>query len=406
MTILLGISLGIALLALLVCAANLARFQAPPRRGPDAAGRGEILVSVCVPARNESANLEACVEGLLSQRDQAVEVLVYDDQSEDETPHILARLCAQDERVRAIPTEPLPGDWNGKQWGCDRMGRAARGQWLLFTDADVRFAPTCVARAMDAAHACGASLVSTFPRQRVGSLGEALLVPLIHFVLLSYLPFGRMRRTLDPATSAGCGQFLLVDRNAWLAVGGHGAFQASMHDGIKLPRALRRGGFRTDLFDGTELVSCRMYSGLRATWRGFAKNAYEGLGSPILLILFTTLHLLGHVLPWGFLLWAAGRAGAELAGWAAAGGGATRLQVVLAAGAVAAAIVERSLLARRFHQPWIGVALHPVAMLLMTTVQWHSAWLHVAGRRTWRGRGRGLSTASAAMRSGAAVPGS
>lgn len=373
-TILLAISLTIAFGAFGVCVANLARYLPPAP-----ASSSKALVSICVPARNEAANLEPCVRSLLAQSHPECEILVYDDQSSDQTPEILRRLVAEDSRVRAVETAPLPPGWNGKQWGCDRMGRAARGSWLLFTDADVRFEPECIARSVAEAERSGADLLSTFPRQIVGSPGEALLVPMIHFVLLSYLPMGRMRSTLDPAASAGCGQYLFVRREAWLASGGHAAFRASMHDGIKLPRALRSAGFRTDLFDGTELVRCRMYHGLGGAWRGFVKNAYEGLGSVALLLVITVLHLLGHLAPWAFMA------------WAAITGAGSALQWLLAIAAAGVAIAERLLLTRRFHQPVLAALLHPVGVLAMTLVQWQSAVVHATGRRSWKGRTAGVS---------------
>lgn len=390
MTVLLSCSLLFSLLACAVCVVNLRRYrppaavEAPGREGLAAAAGSEPLLSVCVPARNEARNLEPCVRSLLAQRGAALEVLVYDDQSEDDTPQILRRLAEEDPRVRPVTTEPLPAGWNGKQWGCDRMGRAAKGGWLLFTDADVRFEPDCLRRTLAEARRSGAVCLSTFPRQEIGSLGELLLVPMIHFVLLSYLPMGRMRSTLDPATSAGCGQFLFVERQAWLAVGGHGAFRDSMHDGIKLPRALRRAGFRTDLFDGTDLVRCRMYQSSGQAWRGFAKNAFEGLGSPAMLGLFTVMHLVGHVIPWAFVLWFGVQAAI---GGSAGSGMPSGLQWALAAAAIAIALVERGLLVARFRQPWLVVPLHPLGVLLMTVVQWWSAWLQATGRRSWRGRG-------------------
>ncbi len=181
---------------------------------------------------------------------------------------------------------------------------------------------------------------------------------------------GRMQRTLDPAASAG--------RETWLACGGHAAFRDSMHDGIRLPRLLRRHGHRTDLFDGVDLVSCRMYEGFGSCWRGFAKNAYEGLGSMALLLFVTVVHLVGHVLPWIWLV-AAALVPAWREPWA----------IGLAATAVGLQIKQRAILARRSRQPmWIAL-LHPVAILLSVAVQWRSWWLHRTGRRSWRGRTAG-----------------
>ena len=363
--------LACAALPLAMTTMNLGLYRRP--RAPAAALGVEDAVDVCIPARNESANIEACVAGVLASRGVPARALVYDDQSTDETPVILARL-AVDPRVVRVPTQPLPEGWNGKQWGCDRMGRASDAPWLLFTDADVRLSPDAVASAVEFARRGGSDLVSTVPREICGSVGEALVVPLIHFMLLGYLPMAAMRRDRRAAFGAGCGQFLLVRREAWTRAGGHAAFRDSMHDGIKLPRAVRQSGGRTDLFDGTPVVSCRMYRGFAQTWRGFAKNAYEGLGSPVALLFFTGLHLVGHVTPWGIV-----------AAWFV-GAGVPRESALVAAGAIGCGMLARALLAARFRQPWIGVALHPFAMLLVTAIQWHSLWLARTGRRAWRGR--------------------
>lgn len=356
---------------------NLARYRRSPK---DAALAGERSISVCIPARNEEANIEACVRSLLANgrdagsKSLSIEVLCYDDQSTDATPAILARLAAEDARVRIAHTLPLPAGWNGKQHACWRLAQEARGEWLLFTDADVRFAPDALRRSVATAESMDVALLSTVPLQIVGTFGEALAVPMIHMLLLSYLPIGRMRRTADPAASAGCGQFLLARADAYRATGGHSRFADSMHDGIRMPRLFRAGGYRTDLFDGTDLVACRMYRGFTATWRGFAKNAFEGLGSVTLLVVLTLMHLIGHAWPWCFLLWSLATARpADLA-------------TVAAVIAVACSAIERVALARRFAQPlWIALA-HPLAILLMTAMQWHSLWLALRGRRSWKGR--------------------
>jgi hypothetical protein len=347
--------------------------DAPPSGGPGALPR----VSVCIPARNEEMNIAPVVRGALASRGVDVEVLVYDDQSTDGTPGILARLCAEDARVRAVPTQALPAGWNGKQGGCERMGQAARGEWLLFTDADVRFAPDCLVRALDEASRLRADLLSTIPREEVGSFLERMVVPLIHWMLFSWLPMPRMRTTNDPATSAGCGQFLLVRREAWHAAGRHAAFRDSMHDGIRLPRNVRRAGLRSDLYDGSEGVRCRMYRGAAQTWRGFTKNAYEGLGSPVVLAVFTLLEAGGILLPWAWLVAAAVTGGMPLG------------PTVLAWFAVGAQLVQRSMLAARFSQPAVCVLLHPVSIALLLAIQWRSWWLHVTKRRAWKGRTAG-----------------
>jgi hypothetical protein len=337
-----------------------------------------VAVTVCIPARNEAANIEACVRSALACGGDEVEVCVYDDQSTDGTGEIVRRLAAADPRVRIVPTHPLPDGWNGKMWGCDRMGRAARGEWVLFTDADVRLAPQCLSETLAAAESLGCDLLSTVPRQVTGSWSEDAVVPLIHYVLLGYLPMGRMRATLDPAASAGVGQFLFARRAAWLAIDGYTRFPGTMHDGIRMPREFRRSGLRTDLFDGTALAEVRMYRGLQQVWRGFAKNAYEGLGSPWLLLLVTALHVLGQVAAWAIV--AAGAVAAVM------GLPVPALAVWLAAAALVVQLAHRIVLRRAFGHAWRAVLLHPVGLAMLTAIQWHSLSLSIRGRREWRGR--------------------
>jgi len=373
-----GASLAAAVQPLALGVANMRRYRPAPALDEVAGETRPVRVAVCVPARNEAANIEACVRSILASRSVDVRAYVYDDESTDGTGDIVARLAAEDPRVVVVPRRALPAGWNGKQHACFRMAEHGFAydpalEWFLFTDADVRFEPDCVARALGFALRSKTALVSTVPREVTGSVGEMTLVPLIHLVLMGYLPIGRMRATLDPAASAACGQFILVSRAAYRASGGHDGFRSSMHDGVKFPRAVRRAGLRTDLFDGTELVSCRMYRGFGQTWRGFAKNAYEGLGSFALLAFITVYHGLGQLLPWLVV-------GLALAA------GVWQPGASLALIAIASSLLLRALLAQRFRQSMWNIVLHPVSIAMLSAVQWRSLWLQRTGRRGGKGR--------------------
>ncbi|MFM2042676.1 MAG: hypothetical protein RLY86_1252 [Pseudomonadota bacterium] len=361
--------LVLALLPLGLGCLNLLLFRAPPGQPP--AG---TAVSILIPARNEAAGIGDAVRAALASRGVAVEVVVLDDQSTDATAFIVRDLAGADRRVRLETAPPLPDGWSGKQHACHILAQRARHPILLFQDADVRLSPDAAARMSAALLARpGLHLLSAFPREETGSLGEALIVPQIHVLLLGYLPLLFTRIFRGPAFAAGCGQVMLARADAYQAAGGHGAIRTSLHDGMTLPRAFRRAGFGTDIVDGTPLARCRMYRGLRETWDGFAKNATEGMATPVGLPVWTLLLGGGHVLPWlllpiGLLTGQDGVAGAT-------------------ATAIAATLLYRVLLALRFRQDWRLVPLHPLGVVLILAIQWTALIRHQRGRpATWRGR--------------------
>ena len=303
-----------------------------------------------------------------------MEVVVLDDHSTDGTAAIVERIARKDSRVRLERAPELPEGWNGKQHACHVLAGHARRPVLVFLDADVRVRPDALCRAAAHLRASGAGMVSGFPREDTETFGERLLIPLIHFVLLGFLPIGWMRRSRNPAFSAGCGQFVAADRAAYFQAGGHAAIRGSRHDGVTLPAAFRKAGFATDLFDATDLASCRMYRGFRETWSGLAKNATEGIARPSLIGPFTVFLLGGQVLP--FVLAPLGLA----LRWSAQ-------PLALAFLGVAAAWLPRMISARRFRQSLTGALLHPIGALLLTAIQWHALGRRlIAGSVYWKGR--------------------
>jgi glycosyltransferase involved in cell wall biosynthesis len=331
-------------------------------------------MSILIPARNEARGIAEAVESVLANRYPSFEVVVMDDNSEDETASIVRRIANDDERVRLETAPPLPAGWCGKQHACHALSRVARHPLLVFIDADVRLAPDALGRFAAFLDSSGADLASGVPRQITDTWLEKLVVPLIHFVLLGFLPIFAMRRFAGTGFAAGCGQLFVARREAYERVGGHARIRSSRHDGITLPRAFRERGFRTDLFDATRLATCRMYRGAREVWCGFAKNATEGMASPAAIVPWSLLLLGGQVVP--FVLLAAARV-------AGTGG---RVVPVLAA-AVALAWLARLALAVRFRQSWIGVLFHPVGVAVVVAIQWYAWWNARVGKSVaWKGR--------------------
>jgi glycosyltransferase involved in cell wall biosynthesis len=352
----------------------------------------EILprVSVLIPARNEEAGIRACVESVLASAGVDFEVVVMDDASTDRTAEIVRELARQDPRLRLEAAPALPRGWNGKQHACWALAHAARHEALCFLDADVRLAPDAVGRMAAFLVRSRNSLVSGFPRQLTGTWLERLLLPLIHFVLLGFLPIGRMRRSTDPAFAAGCGQFIMVDRAAYFASGGHAAIRETMHDGLLLPRQLRRHGYSTDLADITSLATCRMYRSAAEVWMGLAKNATEGLASPARIVPVSLLLLVGQVVPFARAIWVCFLVSISLF----FGPIVTLVHPLREAAfdvlvflAVLAAWLPRLLGVRRFRQSPTSAVLHPVGILFLLALQWYAlARKAMGGAVSWRSR--------------------
>ena len=254
-------------------------------------------VSVLIPARNEERVIAASLGSLLASRGVQIEIIVLDDSSTDRTAEIVLSFAARDSRVRLESSPPLPRGWNSKPHACHALAGMAHSNILCFLDADVRLAPDALARMSAFLGRSGSDLVSGFPRQETETPLEWLLLPLIHFVLLSYLPLAGMRALSAPGFAAGCGQFLMVRREAYRKTGGHAQIRATMHDGLLLPQLFRRHGLRTDIADLTHLATCRMYHNASEVWQGLAKNATEGMASPARILPFTFLLFCGQILP-------------------------------------------------------------------------------------------------------------
>jgi len=321
------------------------------------------LVSILVPARDEAANIAACLDAALASAGVPVEVVVMDDGSTDATPAIVAARAALDPRVRLLSAPPLPPGWTGKVHACARLAEAARGTHLLFIDADVRLSPDAAARMAGHAAAHDLALVTGVPRQVIRTVGEGLTVPAINLLMLGYLPGAGRAFTRHPAMAAACGQLILVERGAYEAVGGHSAFRGKLHDGLHLARNLRAAGHRTEVVDGAPLAACRMYSGFREAWHGFLKNAREGMATPVGLPVWTLLLAGGHLLPW--LL----------------------LPLPLAGAALILAYLTRAAITWRGREPSWTVPLHPATVAVALAIQWTALVRGALGRPAgWKGR--------------------
>lgn len=365
-----AMSLAAAAVPAMLFLRNLPLFHQP---GAAVLAGDGAAVSVCIPARNEEAVIARVIESVLQSNWPNFELLVLDDNSTDATAAIVESFVARDSRVKFHAAPALPPGWCGKQHACWVLAGLAKHEVLLFLDADEWVEPQAIGRIVNYLQASPAGLISGFPRQKTVTLMEKLVLPLIQFVLLGFLPLHKMRQSVSPAYAAGCGQLFAAKRQAYFASGGHQAIKASRHDGLKLPRAFRRAGVMTDVFDASQLVTCRMYLSGGEVFTGLAKNAVEAMAAPRLIVPATLILLLGQVAP--FVLLPTSLAMCDL--WAG----------VIAAAAVVLAWLPRWVGVRRFGQSALGALLHPLGITLLLMIQWYALVRHVVGRPVpWKGR--------------------
>ena len=235
-------------------------------------------LSIVVPARNEERTIERCVRSLLAQTLTDFELIVVDDRSTDRTGAILAELARDDARLRVVRGKPLPDGWIGKPWALAQGARAARGAWLLFTDADTWHAPHACDSALAFARANGADALTLWTYQELGTWAERAVLPtLLGMVLLASGTIAQLNDPGDADHALANGQYVLVTRAAHDALGGYDALRGEIVEDVAFARRLKAGGrFRLVLADGRRIVRVRMYTSARELWNGFSKNMYAG----------------------------------------------------------------------------------------------------------------------------------
>ena len=296
--VLAALFLGVQLLTLL---SNLVFFPVLKSSGEAVE---PISVSILVPARNEAHNLPETLPRLLQQNTlQNAEVIVLDDGSTDGTRALLEGFARDHPRLRVLSGKPLPDGWSGKNWACQQLAEAASGDFLIFTDADVRWEPGTLAALLAFRKAHGAEFVSVWPRQLTGTLAERLMVPAVDLVLLGFLPYLGVRHSSSAAFSAGNGQLMLWTREGYAHVGGHAAFREEVLEDVRMGQRAKGVGLRVALALGGRMITTRMYRGEAEMLEGFAKNILAAVsGSRAALLTLGALNTLTYTLAWPLVL--------------------------------------------------------------------------------------------------------
>lgn len=358
----------LALPAAIPAAVTVLNLLTWPRGRPT--GRLDGRVSVLIPARDEAANIAACVAAVLAQDHPVHQVVVFDDGSTDATPDILARLAADHPVVTVVNGDGLPPGWVGKPHACHQLARHATGDVLLFVDADVTLHPEGLSRLADLLS--DNDVVTAFPDQHTNSLAERLMMPLLCLTYTAWLPLLLIPHTQDPRVLAANGQVLAIRRGALDALGGFAAVRQEVVDDMALCRLAKGTSSRVCFADGARIASCRMYRSGADLWAGFSKNLYEGIGGSIpalagVILLYTVTMVLPFV--------AAPVAALVAPAW---------LPAALAG--VTLNLLTRAMLAARFGHSPLSVLLHPIAVIGLLAIAVNSARWSLQGAIHWRGR--------------------
>jgi chlorobactene glucosyltransferase len=355
----------------LICITNTLTFPRLRRATPAHAP----IVSVLIPARNEADLIGQSVSRLLSQNYPHFEVIVLDDESTDGTPEQARQAAAGNSSFRIITGKPLAGGWLGKNWACHQLAEQAKGEILVFTDADVHWEPEALSAVIDLMGKTEADTFTVWPTQETQSWGERLVVPMMMFVIMGYLPEMCVRYVSWPVFAAANGQCMAFRREAYVQIGGHSTVQSNVIEDMGLAWETKRQGLRLVMSTGNKLIRTRMYQGWPEVRDGFAKNILSGHGGrPVFLLLSAAFHWLLFLLPW---VWLA-------IGWAVPLGPAWPwFPLVL----VGLAVGVRALSAGATHQRLADAFLLPLSTILMTIIATRSLWWHFRyGGAQWKGR--------------------
>lgn len=358
------------------------RINAPAGDAPTTG----TLVSVCIPARNEAKNIAEAVRASLSLVWPSLEVIVVDDRSDDGTGDVARAAGAGDARLHVVEGSEPPAGWAGKAWACARAAGEARGDWLLFLDADVSIHPDALRALIPTAQTQQLSLLSIFGTWRMVTFWERALIPTVGWLIRGAVDLDQVNDPTRPEAFAN-GQLILVERQAYEFVGGHGAVKDRILDDVAIAGAFKRRGLAMGLRSAPWMFTVRLYRSLQEILAGYGKNLYEGMGRNVVVGFGAVLFIfVGTLLPFALLAGAVvGRVGF---GWSFPEAG----WVVWIAGVCALQLWFRWRLERFDGRSGAMAWVHPIANVCLVALILRSMfWVEAEwkGRRFVDGRARG-----------------
>ena len=232
------------------------------------------MVSVIVPARNEEANIERCLTSFATQDYPNLEIIVIDDRSTDDTGKIIENLASRYPTIKVLQSTSMPPDgWTGKNNALVQAVDQAKGDWFYFADADTCHFPNSISKAICYASDKKAHLVSFWPLHEFGSLGERLITPALWSSFFWLDPL-QWVNDYGYDIAYAVGHAILVERKAYLKVGGHQSIHEWIIEDHALAKIMKNRGFHIQMADGSQLCKVRMYASFDAFWHGWSKMLF------------------------------------------------------------------------------------------------------------------------------------
>jgi glycosyltransferase involved in cell wall biosynthesis len=254
------------------------------------------LVSILIPVRNEQNNIANLLNDLQNQEYKNIEIILFNDLSTDKTEEVILRFARADKRIKLINSEGLPNDWLGKNYACHSMSKYAKGDYLLFLDADVRVKEGIIINSIALAEKNKLGLLTIFPKQLMGSIGERFTVPNMNYILLTLLPLVLVFKSKIPALAAANGQFMLFERAKYLKTLPHEKFKNNKVEDIEIARYFKQNNIAIACLLGNSTIECRMYNGFNEAVNGFSKNVVNFFGNSfVVAIIFWIITTFGFV---------------------------------------------------------------------------------------------------------------
>ena len=253
------------------------------------------LVSVLIPARNEEINIKRCIYSLVDQSYKNLEIIVLDDDSSDQTFEIVNELSQKFQSVSVVKGEKKSKGWTGKNWACYQLSNYAKGDFLLFIDADTKLQKNTIAESISEMNDKDIDLISLFPNRITKTAVDKVISVTIGWFIFSCLPI--IFSNKNPIFSSAFGQFLLFRKSAYFSIGGHEAIKEKILDDFELGRCISKNGYVLRVFDGTERLSTFSYSSEKEALEGLSKSIFPFFNNKLipfvlLLILFLSMGLM------------------------------------------------------------------------------------------------------------------